>query len=90
MKKKLDKFIVFLFVPIPIILFTPLFRALYKSLVGNIYGGFGIFTFDESWLEGAIISFIFFLTLFLVVFEIKKIFNNRDFFSNIFAGRAYY
>jgi|WetSurMetagenome_2_1015567.scaffolds.fasta_scaffold273931_2 hypothetical protein len=75
-KKKLDgidKFFIFLFSLIPILLFTPLFRILYKFLRhGNVYGGFGVLSIDESWTEGAIISFIFFLILFLFIFEVKK------------------
>jgi hypothetical protein len=76
MKKNLDnldKFFIFLLSVIPMILFTPLFRSFYKFIMkGNVYGGFGIFMIDGSWFEGAIISFLFFLTLFLFIFEIKK------------------
>jgi hypothetical protein len=69
----IDKFFIFLFSLIPILLFTPLFRVLYKFLRhGNVYGGFGVLSIDESWTEGLLISFLFFLTLFLFIFEIKK------------------
>ena len=73
MKKKLDKFdkfFIFLFSFIPIILFTPGFELLYKTLMkGRIYGLFSEF---EPWLMGGMISFLFFFTLFLFVFEIKR------------------
>lgn len=75
-KKKLDgadQFFIFLLSFIPTIVFIPLFRNLYKFLRhGNVYGGFGVLSFDESWTEGTIMSFLFFLILFLFIFEIKK------------------
>jgi hypothetical protein len=73
MKKELDKFDKFFIFPtsiIPIILFTPAFELLYKTLMkGQLYG---IFSEIEPWLMGGMISFLFFLTLFLFILEIKK------------------
>jgi hypothetical protein len=81
MKKQIDKFdmvFVYLFLVFPIILFTPLFGLLFKFLMKDypwlLSGGFFdmLLPFGETTLEGAIFSFLFFVTLSLFVFEVER------------------
>ena len=73
MKIKPDKYDVRIFLAIIIVLFTPVFAGFYTFLNnGNPYGGFGVLTVNESMFDGAIMSFLFFFTIYLFTFEVKK------------------
>lgn len=73
MKIKPDKYDIRIFLAIIIVLFTPVFAGFYTFLNnGNPYGGFGVLTLNESMFDGAIMSFLFFFTLYLFIFGVTK------------------
>jgi hypothetical protein len=43
-----------------------------KDYLLNLYSGFSFLGFDAFWLIGGFISFVFFTTLFIFIFEIKN------------------
>lgn len=97
MKKKLDKFdmiFIYLFLVIPIIIFTPLFGFLFKFVFrdfpwifsGNLFNGLFPLIPSEAILNGATMSFLFFVTLSLFVLEVKK----KYLISGIILGLVFF